>query len=260
MNIVAATVTVYFVGLVNFYPGSRPGREVILPVALKGSGVKHQEEELKGHQAMIWIPGDSLSTGSTGCGNLGGTWDDPNPATTGDEFCSVTLTGFGKTVSLDTPTGPFVEDAAFGKVPKISNLCCAITGIDSDYWTDDTKYAARMWIENGTLSACTHNREWVSSLNVGTTGLLKITDRSGTKSANLVNNGKFTISHEMDDAAGVGWEEHRHFWWFYKMYVNAEKCTAVPSVPNPPAPCSGIPMPMIHTFASGVGCSNSAYP
>jgi hypothetical protein len=162
----ALMVTVYFVGLVNFYQGN----EVVIPRA--PSGVERNGVMLHPHAAAIFIKG--LAGGEGNCGPLLG-------GDLKDGLCKVAIAG-GTIVTLPPPPSKaskaksrsIKNDAG---IPSLSRLCGGISDIKKAYLTDPAKYAVRTTIQKGTLNACTYEKQWVSYLTT-TAGELRINFRS----------------------------------------------------------------------------------
>ena len=253
--IIEAAVTVYFVGLVNFYkPTLSHRREVIVPLTSSG------HSSLVAHQTTITIVGLVGKEDDKACrDDLHGTWD---PAGT----CTVPNVS-GQVIKFKTTSsGPadVATTGGFDGIPgiKAPALCPSAKDIDPSFLKDPAKYAVRLTIEHGNLDACINGKAWVSFLTTDlTTGTPNFA--IGTTSLTLSPDAVVKI---VNIPSGADTRPLAHFGWYYQMYVGAEKCTNIPAEPacsmKDPPTCPHCPS----TFARGigasgdVGCSNSGYP
>lgn len=260
MNLAAAvTIAVYFVGLVNFYPRSGGGREVILPLATTR---KVHEVTLETHTANIVIT--ELDGGAAAC-TMPWQWKDADPMDP-TSVASCTIEGVsGQEMTLPPSSQTFSTTVFDRDVPKLKSLCCAIGDIDHDYLTDRNQYAVRLTLTNGTLGACKAGSAWVSTLTLdGNTGAFSISGSAGTKNGTLKDQAVVYIINAPPFPPDPSQE--KHFWWYYVMYTGATGCTNLPGTTREAADVcpDGVVLAMAHHFgipgASSAGCSNTAYP
>ena len=264
MTLATIKVTVYFVGLVSFYdprprplpnPIPPPTREVIVPSAT--GSASHDSVTLEKHVMTLMITGLAGSTPDTVCTDtLGGSW------VASLSRCDVGLSG--KWITLPVSTTAFKTLPVFNLVPKMTNRCPGVT-LDPSYLTDKTKYAARLTLTTGTLSACTDKKgpNWVSRLVLDeATDEIMIGDTPGTgASATLVDGTEIFI---INIPPGTPSTDHRaHFYWYYKMYTRPASegvCRALPIHATDSYRCS-VPIPGdVPAASGGSGCSNTDYP
>jgi len=257
MNITAATITIYFVGIVNFQTAGT-GREVFVP--LGKTGVKHKSLDLVPHDASIVITG--WSGAAANCRAVGGTLS-------GTSTCTIPVAA-GTSVRLPPSTEKFTTTARFEQIPKLKTQLCSDVGSPRP----DFPYALRMTIERGTLDACRHGDAWISNLTLTDATSNTIEIRIGSQSVSLDDRAVVRI---FNTPRGAHMSEEQHFWWYYAMRQGGEGCTSLPA--KPPADCPPVastaraacPCPRIvldwadergrpHPAATGVGCSNTNYP
>lgn len=253
MNLTAATVTIYFIGLVNFQADGG-GYEVIAPMAT--TPVEYNGKKLDAHQATIAI------TSTSGCGALGS--------------CTIPVATTGKIVEVVSPTGPLTTTARFQAIPKLTRFCSL--RVDDAFRRDPRKYAVRMTIGNGELDACRNGDAWISRLTVKSDDPDTVGLKIGGVAVTL-NDG--AVVRIFNTPVAHGGDEDRHFWWYYVMHASDGKCSGRPGSPGkncpvvPPAttaaacPCDGgVAVPPAAAqgghkpapAASGAGCSNTQYP
>ena len=254
MNLTAATITVYFMGLINFHGEAR--RDVIVP--LTPDGKVYRMKTLEPHHAEVVIEG--LTAGSTGCTDLEGTWvDPPGPP---PPTCTVNVSR--KRITLPSSSAGFTTTDNVKRLPKLTRLCSGLGDLSAADVADATKHAAVLTLAGGELDSCLYGDAWVSSLTLpltGTTGTLSI----GTKSASLDDKAIVKIKNT---PAGTGGTHEQHFWWYYVLYKDTGTCGAPAGLglPEPddqdPIDCTGAVLAVIQELdaASGVGCSNTGYP
>jgi hypothetical protein len=245
MTVAMMAVTVYFVGLVNLVePCGTEGREVIVP--LTAPSVSRKGMALDPHRADIVIHG--LTGRQTDCETtLGGTWD--------SALSDCTLSSLsGQVVALTGSSEKFTRGARYVSIPRLVATCPRIGAIDRDYLTDPSKYALRMTITHGKLNACTNGNAWVTYLTTTATTL----SIGGRPSVTLSADAYVKITNQstlMPEGPSKA-----HFWWYYRMYTEADSCETVPTAPTT-AELDPCPAPVGFHGASGdVGCSNSNYP
>jgi hypothetical protein len=246
MNLIAATVTVYFMGLVNFHDPTTtsPSREVIVPLA-SATGARYGTQVLQPHQARVVLTG--LSGGSSACTSLGGSYADPE--------CTVDLSG--KTITLPASANALSVDSHFADIPRLTSLCPGMRGIREAYLRDAGSYAARLTLTTGDLSACKNGDARIAKLTITTATPSFTID--GVATVQLDDNAVVRIANI---AASTATDERAHFMWHYKMHDTPIFCTKLPEPPAAALPrCpDGIPdFHPIHT-ASGVGCTPTQYP
>lgn len=246
MNLTAATITVYFIGLMNFHGEGGGGRDVIVPLTPKGTF--YRSKELEPHLANVVISGIPESE----CNKLNGNWASPT--------CTVSDVS-RKAIKLPSSTDGFMTTGNFNRLPKLQRQLC--TGL-ADLLPADisaTKHAALLTITNGTLDACTNGDAWISKLTMtfDEPGKLEI----GAKEANV---GHETVVAIMNVPIGSGGTHEQHFWWYYVLYKDTAGTCGAPAGHGLPAPDrAGCDDPVLGKLleldaASGVGCSNTGYP
>lgn len=249
MNLTAVTITVSFVGLINFQemPG---GRKVIVPMAPDERVVAMKK--LVPHRADLVITG--LST--TACGNLATLV----PATKWSATTSTcTLSGLsGHEIVLPAPApADFQMTDNFKAIPKLSQLCTGIGGLNPALGQ-----AVTLTITHGKLDAALNGQAWISRLEL-TAPTGNFTLKKGTDSKTVIlEHGAAVTLHNAPVIMDSGTTEEQHFWWYYVMYQNTSGCTRLPTVRRTAGEArSRLPAHLHdHPVASGVGCSNTGYP
>lgn len=256
MNLATATVTVYFIGLVNFYAESGK-REVIVPMTPRDTEYE-EGVKLVPHRADIVIK-EWSGAATTDCTvKLRGTPSGGTPATT----CTVTNVK-GKIITLPVPSVPTLSSSAnFDKVLKLPDGCSALPELDRSYLTDKEKYAIRTTLTKGALHSCLNGSSWYSHITLaGTNGNFTIGDSDGSVTVTLDDKTVVEIRHEPH--SGETGTERQHFGWHYLMYKIPASCAIDPPTPEPvtcEATLEARGHRHIFPFASGIGCSNTQYP
>ena len=245
----ALMVTVYFIGLINFYEKNGVnGREVVIPEATAGT---HRSVALHAHAPTISING--LAGGKSDCINgLKGEWEKKDAG-----VCSRAIP-LGTTIGLPSSSS-FKVDSSFNAVPSLTTLCSDITGIKPVYLTNPPQHAVRASITSGTLKACTNDKRWVSYLTTGQ-GDLQLTFSSGTTLSSPLKADAIVSIENMPPGASPGMGSRAHFWWYYEMYDGAQVCSGMPAEPACTFPCPATFPHGIIGASTDVGCSNSNYP
>ena len=249
MNVVAAvTISVYFVGLVNF-SGEGSTREVVVPRAF--APVSRPPVTLEGHRPDIII--NPLT--KEDCRKLGGGMFVPIGK------CPI-FNVKGKHITLPAGT-PSSLDASAHNIPKLKTLCSAVSGIKKEYLDDPTKYAVRLTLNSGKLDSCVDGSAWGSRLTLtDSDGKVTIEDKIlKTKETVTLTEGTsiYLVNRPTSSPLTSGKE---HFWWHYVIAEGATEFTGLPTVGPSGSVCHGAPA---HDHweppaASGLGCSNSQYP
>jgi hypothetical protein len=255
------TITVYFLGLVSFSPGSGTTREVVAPFASPSITLTVPPVPpvaLQVHQADIVISG--VSPGD--CSSLGGFIALPSGK------CTI-LGVQGRFITLPAGT-PSPLDTSAHNVPKLTALCPAITGIKPVYLTDPEKYAVRLTLSSGTLDSCQNGAAWGSRLVLGDVPVnseLKVEDKIAGKTTTLKLSSDTTIHIMNGPTTHPATSGAEHFWWHYVIANNTAKCTALPTSTPTGSPCAAAFAARSHSqqsggqpAATGLGCSNSQYP
>ena len=254
MNLTAATITVWFVGLINFHGGGG-GRDVIVP--LTPAGKVYRGETLEPHSCNVVIR--KLTAGKSGCDALEGVWKAP-PAPA-EPTCTV-FDVSQKTITLPSSSARFITSPGnFDLVPKLTDLCSGLADLPDADVHDATKHAAIVTITNGKLDACMNGHAWVSNLILtGTTGDLVI----GDKAASLDHDAVVVIRNAPISSGGT---HKQHFWWYYALYNDTGTCggkirDGLPGEEESPHGCPAEVIAFLRDIdtASGVGCSNTGYP
>ncbi|HEX6101107.1 MAG TPA: hypothetical protein VF432_32625 [Thermoanaerobaculia bacterium] len=250
MNLTAATVTVYFIGVVNFYDPrtTEVTREVVVPLASSATSV-YATLPLKPHVAQLIVTGIDGTDPQKDCQDkLGGQWS--------ADTCTVAPVS-GRKITLPASTET-LDTSGFSGVPNLRTLCKTMGGIKRRYLDTAASYAARLTLKTGTLGVCSKDKAWVAKLI--------LTDPTGELSLNGDGNGvklKDKAVVQIANLTSVGGSELSHFSWHYKMYDTPVQCSALPQSPTAQNadPC---PDDIVHfhglVSASGVGCSPTQYP
>ncbi len=262
MNITAATVTVYFVGLIHFYNVQPAGErtagsgDVYVPQATSTKAMHGLT--LAPHRAYVVVNGFDSTRGS--CTGLGGT-----PGSTASECTFENVTAATEVALPITAATPELRiGEGFRTVPKLEETCPperaasigpmrpAIAGGD---------YAIHVSLSRGALDACTPKVPWVSFLAIenaantfslgGTNVPLVMAD---TTSIEIRSEPR---QHDPDTSDVV---QKSHYWWYYTMYVNAGACDGLPSSATSAACPPDFELSRAHPYATGIGCSNTQYP
>lgn len=247
MTLTAVTVTVYFVGLVNFYKPSLGTREVILPLAT--TSIRTLGVDLAAHTGSVII---DKGIDSAGCATLLGSWN--------GTICIVPHAEIvGKKIVLSaSTTTPLVIDSNFEKLPTLQTLCTGLGALNKNL-SNPSEFTARLTLTTGTLNTCIVGDALVSYLTYESTdGKFSI----GGKTATLTGTEAMV---EISNHASGSTDGRVHFWWYYTLYNNSSSCTNMPCrVCNCDTSIQACPREIIDHHgslaASGVGCSNSAYP
>jgi hypothetical protein len=245
MNLAATvTISVYFVGLVNF-SGTGATREVVAPLAT--TPVIYGGVTLQAHRTDVVLTGLTAAE----CATLGG----GSLIFPGGKCL---LTGVvGKRITL--PTGsPLPLDTSAHNIPKLTALCPAVSGIKDEYLVQPAKYAVRMTLDSGTLDTCVDGKAWGSRLVLtANDGKVTIGDKTVTVDSGATIH---IMNRPLVHTATSGPE---HFFWHYVIAKDATGCVNVPTTPPSGSGCPlaiGQNDPKSHPAASGLGCSNSTYP
>lgn len=247
MSLTAATITVYFIGLVNFHQAEGQPLEALLPLTTPAEAAMRAEESLPVHHVNIVITG--LAAGST-CTSLGGDWSGES-----DKICTVKVPD-GATITLPRSSAALTRVEPFGSLPRLkTTLCSSITGLKGT-----NQYAARVSLPTGQLGACKSGRSWISRLTLtGTSDAFRIGDKSA-----ILDTGAIVYLMHAPARSSAGSSDEQHFRWYYTMYAGAERCTALPSISGDDFKCDAAVRATAHRhgdpFASGVGCTNTVYP
>lgn len=257
MNILAATVTVCFIGLVHFHNVvDETGGDVIVPTTPPAD---RRGVTLVEHRADIVVQGFS-GTESKCKDDLGGDeWLATPPTCIFKDLSATRVELPGSSSSLDD----FDATPRFGDIPRLKNVCTGTPGTDigalkDEYKASGTGYAVRVALTKGMLDACPNGAAWEAILTLQhASGPFKIGGQEVPLQTNAVIkiiNAPEPAVHSEDPA-----EEKKHFWWYYKMYTGADTCEGMPVAMTrtcPPAmsKCRG------HDAATGVGCSVTQYP
>ena len=253
MNLTAATITIYFIGLVNFdalHPGPpvdpTRGYEALVPLATAVPPPEFQTFTLQRHEAKLVIA--KWPSGATECTTtLNGNW-------AAGECTLSPLTG---SVIQVAGTGPFSTTTDFDNVPRLKTHCATLGARDSAF-----PLAAQLEMTHGTLDACLQGKAWAAALTVNVDAQHLDFDVDGNK-VSLPNGAIVTISNEPIGTPSVVQEEH--FFWHYVMRQNASTCTLpLPGTGSSEITCR-VKYPDLdhhHSIPSvtGVGCSVTAYP
>lgn len=252
----AVTITVYFVGLVNF-SAKGDGREVVAPratTAITRTPPAHTAVTLEVHQPEIVISG-LVEDGA--CGRLGGVMVFPGGR------CRI-FPASGRFITLPTGT-PTPLDTTAHVIPKLKTLCSDVSGIKREYLDDPKKYGVRLDLTSGVLTTCRDGAAWSSKLVLGdTNGKLTVEDRIAKTNVavTLADGATIHLLNRPTTTSATSGKEH--FWWHYVIAENATACIAMPTTPAAGDAC---PAALLHDqghgphpAASGLGCSNSQYP
>jgi len=257
--VVAATVTVYFIGLVNFQT-TGTGRKVILPLANVPRA--HQTELLEAHEASIEI----THLGKSECDKLGPgqTWTAADTTRTPPtpSLCVVSgLSGAG--VTLPTTGTSFRTTMEFDKIPKLRTLCPAITRMRPRFETTD--YAVKLTLDSGELDAYQAGSAWVSRIALTSTPAKLVMSRGTTNKEVELSEGA-VVRLRNEPKSGTSGTDEQHFWWYYVMAENSCDCENIPagaaSSLHAHSANRGLPEfdPDSWPAASGPGCSNTNFP
>jgi hypothetical protein len=240
MKVTLATVTVYFVGLVNFRSVGSTSAEVIVPLATS-TNTEHQGIRLAPHRADVVITGFAGTRG-----DCPGDYVDATTVT--PAICTIKNLS-NQTIVLPTSSSPALTTSGFD-IPHLKNVLC------KDVDAVSSGYAATMTIKDGTLQACRDDQAWVSYLTIANAsnkikiGANEYTLSTSTPVIEILN------APNPPDTRGDG---KRHFWWYYAMYTKSSECQALPDVLATSGTCPA-DFPRHFHAASGVGCSNTQYP
>lgn len=234
-TVTAATVTVYFVGLVHFRPGAPGSVDAIVPLATSTSEV-HKTVTLDPHYTSIAVA-DYSSCPGTAVAATSSTAMPSMPPT-----CRIANLS-GVTIELPTTTStPALTTAGgnFGSIPHLGDLCSGLGGLRSAY------VATRLQLTKGQLTAVPHGNAWWAKLVItNASDKLKV----GTKviPLNLADSPEIWIlSQPGDDPT----DQKKHFYWNYKLF-EYDDCDAMPATDT---------MATTTMYGTGVGCSNTQYP
>jgi hypothetical protein len=261
MNVVAATVTVYFIGLVNFQDVEEGGRKVILPLA--NVARTHKTETLKPHVASIEITDITKAQ----CSNFGSkkwTAASPgDPATTPPtpptpSICLVTPLS-GVAITLPATGTTFSTTTEFDKIPKLQSLCGAITGMKPEFDLP-ANYAAKLTLTSGQLDAYRAESAWVSRIELTSSPAVLTLD---DKSVELPDGAIVRLRNEPVPGGSAGTDQ-QHFWWYYVMSENGTDCVGIPDAASSAhahsAPRGRRGHPDDSPAVSSPGCSNTNFP
>ena len=235
----AATVTVYFVGLIHFQTNGASGPvDVIVPLAT-ATGEVHETTTLDPHVTSIAVAGYSSCPGTV----VPATASDAMPAM--PETCRVADLS-GKTIELPTTTDtPALTTTTgnFGLIPHLGALCPDIgRAVRGEF------IATRLQLTKGTLTAVAPHdgAAWWAKLEIpNASNTLKV----GSKSVPLSGDATIWILSQPSATAPV-LDEKKHFFWNYKILQNRD-CAVMPNIPT---------MATVPAYGTGVGCSNTQYP
>jgi hypothetical protein len=249
------TITVYFVGLINF-SGAGGTRDVVAPLAttsVERTPGMSPPVTLEPHRPDIVITRISDSN----CRRL-----TTKPLNSDGQCALFGVSGMRITLPSGTPH-PLV--ASDHNVPKLKTLCPAISGINREYLDDPTKYAVRLTLDSGTLANCKNGAAWGSCLTLAdSNGKVKFEDMKVTPkvTTEVTLNEGAVIYIQNSPAMDHGSSGPEHFWWHYVIAKDAAGCTAMPTAAPTGGDCqlAGVRHSDPHPAASGLGCSNSQYP
>ena len=251
------TITVYFLGLVNFSPGKKADgtpdnatREVVAPLANTATprtvGTDHVT--LQPHRADIVISGVPAAQ----CSSFP------------DSKCEIRE---AKGMFITLPAGTASLDTSAHNVPSLTDLCRGggITGIKDEYLNDPKMYAVRLTLTSGKLSTCANGMSWASCLvlTAPVNSELKVEDEITNTTRKLTLSSDTIIYIDNHPPMPPPMSGKEHFWWHYAIAKDAENCTELPKAGPPPTPRCLLPRRFAHLggpAATGLGCSNSQYP
>jgi hypothetical protein len=250
MNLTAATIAVYVIGLANFHERTTGGRDVILP--LTPAGTFYQGKELEPHHADVVIRGVTKAD----CRKLKGKWPYPEGA---NPMCTVSNVSH-QSIILPSSTDGFSTTGNFNRIPQLKRRLCAGLADLPPADISAAKHAALLTITNGKLDACTNGDAWVSTLTMtfDAPGKLGIGEKEVTV-------GDGAVVAIMNAPMGSGGTHEQHFWWYYVLYKDSGACGAPAGHGLPELDRAACTDPVLASFleldsASGVGCPNTGYP
>lgn len=253
MNLMAATITIYFFGLTNFDTTS--GYTALVPLATGSPSVS--SVTLEPHRTDLVIT--KWPSGGTPCTSLpGGNWY--------SAYNTCIVRGLQHREIEIVSSEALTVQPEFKSIPQLKKTLCPPLGdLNSNAGT-----AVKMAISNGTLSACLNGQAWVTSLtvDVDASNNFKIGPAGGSKKIVSLPGGAVVNIITVPTSTTHGTEE-AHFFWYYYMRNDHTSCGVLPteldSVPEhlkcPPDitpfdPQSG----GFYNVATGVGCSVTQYP
>ena len=242
--VTAATVTVYFVGLVHFQTNTA-GYDVIVPLAT-ATDVTHSGYGLAAHRADLEVTDYSSCPPAN---VVDGTTATPP----GPKICRIANLNRA-TITLPTTTSTtstaVATDTTFARIPRLRGLCATVGELRDEYKSGGTRVAARLRLDRGSLRGSINGRAWIGALDIDNPGNLLVTTPSGTTTVGLTDSATIWIKNQPTVASTTA-EEKSHFLWYYTMYENTSTCDKLPTGT------------MAHThsdYGTGVGCSNTQYP
>jgi len=246
-TVTAATVTIYFVGLVHFQHVGSGAVDVIVPLATSTNAV-HKGTSLAPHRADIEV------TGFTSCPATGTVV----PATSSTpETCRIAgVSGVTISPPTTTATPALTTTDGFGSVPHLELLCADTAGgLRDEYEDGGDGYAVRMRLDKGKLTGRVNVHAWGAALEIENASN---SFAVGTETVELSNTADAKVWIKNQPVETGSTDDKAHFLWYYKMYRNAGTCEALPAARttahSPEEPAGP------HEYGTGVGCSNTQYP